>query len=358
MRLYRVDDDEKFVEYAPEVFAADHVEATLQSWLEENPDAIIEDGRLLLIGREVTTNLGKSIDLLALDRDGDVVVIELKRDETPRTTLAQALEYAAFASALDHDALREIYRSYLRSSERHLSEDHRAYFELADDEAVSFNKEQRIVIVGRAISPQVRETASYLRRKGLLVTCVEFSYFKTAGGEQLLSTDIVVGLEPVTTEVTSSAAANWMTEERFLATADYSRPVFEGLLAMAQEQSFPVRWGTKGFSLNTTVGGRRVVLYFGYPPGTGNANAYTLYTDFAGLAWKVEGGPELIEQTKVALSASGLWRRAGKELKIILDRPLKDEELTELTSQALRLSDEIRRRGLAPTDSEDDNVVA
>ena len=122
MRLYRVESDTKFVEYAPEKFETGHKEKLLQTWLENNADAIVEDGRLMLIGREVTTNLGKSIDLLALDREGDAVIIELKRGETPRTTLAQALEYTAFAEELDHEALSAVYRAYLCDSERSLSE--------------------------------------------------------------------------------------------------------------------------------------------------------------------------------------------------------------------------------------------
>ena len=46
----------------------------------------------------VPTDLGKSIDLLGVDREGNVVVVELKRDRTPRDVVAQALEYAAFAA--------------------------------------------------------------------------------------------------------------------------------------------------------------------------------------------------------------------------------------------------------------------
>ena len=73
--------------------------------LETNPDGILEDGRVLIIGRQVRTDLGGVIDLLGVDRQGNVVVVELKRDRTPRDVVAQALEYAAFAARLDVDAL-------------------------------------------------------------------------------------------------------------------------------------------------------------------------------------------------------------------------------------------------------------
>jgi RecB family endonuclease NucS len=87
MRVFGIEPDGKFKEYVQTPFQVQHEEAILES----NPDGIVEDGKLLIIGRQVITNLGSIIDLLALDRRGDVVVIELKRDRTPRDTLAQAL---------------------------------------------------------------------------------------------------------------------------------------------------------------------------------------------------------------------------------------------------------------------------
>ena len=53
-----------------------------------NPD-------LLVIGRQVVTSYGKYIDLLAIDTNGHLVVIELKRDKTPREIVAQLLDYGS-----------------------------------------------------------------------------------------------------------------------------------------------------------------------------------------------------------------------------------------------------------------------
>ena len=100
MKLYGITPESKFREYVELDFQTEHREAILEDWLENNPDDIIENGKLLIIGRQVTTNLGSFIDLLAIDRQGDVVVIELKRNRTPRETVAQALEYASFVEKL------------------------------------------------------------------------------------------------------------------------------------------------------------------------------------------------------------------------------------------------------------------
>lgn len=50
----------------------------------------------MLIGRQEDTGLGGRIDLLAIAPDGSLVLIELKRDRTPREVVAQALDYAGW----------------------------------------------------------------------------------------------------------------------------------------------------------------------------------------------------------------------------------------------------------------------
>ena len=125
MRVFSVGPDGGFTEYEQLPFENDHAEADLEQWLESNPGGILEDGPLLIIGRQVPTDLGKSIDLLGVDRGGNVVVVELKRDRTPRDVVAQALEYAAFAAGLDAAALESILGEYRPDEPLSLAEHHR-----------------------------------------------------------------------------------------------------------------------------------------------------------------------------------------------------------------------------------------
>jgi hypothetical protein len=211
---------------------------------------------------------------------------------------------------------------------------------------VSFNKEQRIVIVGHSVSPQIRETSAYLRRKGLRVTCVEFNYFTTSMGEELLSTEIVVGHEPVATQVSSSASINSMTEEKFLSLAGGCSPLFQALFKMAREHGFSIHWGTKGFSMGIVVDGNRVVFLYGYPPDSMVKDYCSIYTEFRMLNEKVQGAAELAAETRAALTATGLWQRGGNELKVVMSKPLTDTQIAEVETLMLRLAGEIQRRGL------------
>jgi hypothetical protein len=54
----------------------------------------------MLIGRQEDTGFGGRIDLLAIAPAGSRVLIELKRDSTPREVVAQALDYASWMERL------------------------------------------------------------------------------------------------------------------------------------------------------------------------------------------------------------------------------------------------------------------
>jgi hypothetical protein len=86
--------------------ATPQLEAHLETWIDRVPDALDDD--FLPIGRQVQTRWGTYIDLLGIDSKGDLVVCELKRGRTPRETVAQAIEYAAWSSTLSYDAVTEL----------------------------------------------------------------------------------------------------------------------------------------------------------------------------------------------------------------------------------------------------------
>jgi len=347
MRLFGIGPDDTFKEFVKTPFQSNHEESVLERWLESNPDGIVEDGKLLMIGRQVTTNLGSIIDLLAIDRQGDVVVLELKRDRTPRETLTQALEYASFVEGLDWEQIEDILRSYL-GEVVNLAEYHRQYFELGADEAVSFNKDQRIVIVGQTITDEIRQTSTFLRKKGLRVSCVEFSLFEAGGGARLLSHDIVVGKEAPRASRISSGSLPIVSKEEFLESLDeYGRPVFERVLDFAEAQSYPIHWGTKGFSLNVDMDGAHVVVCFGYPPSSVyKQSVYTALVGRGGLLSKVDASEQVASSMFSAAQATGLFQPAGRELKCVINREFSEDEITSLLRWIEEVAHAIKKCGL------------
>ncbi len=337
-----------FTEYQRLPFEADHDESVLEKWLESNPDAILEDGGILIIGRQVRTDLGGFIDLLGVDRRGRAVVVELKRDRTPRDVVAQALEYAAFAERLDADALEGVFRWYEHDETLSLVDRHREHFELDEGEAIAFNKDQRIVIIGQRISPEIRQTASFLGSKGIGVICIEFTFFQAQDGGRVLSQDVVVGTEQARVDRLESGSLPVISETEFLDSCDeHGKAVFSRLLDWARRKSLSIHWGSRGFSLPEDIDGSRVVVGYAYPPGS--VFKQTFYTNLlgrGGIHKKTAVPAEEIESLQKEAEATGLFSPAGRDLKCRVDRPLAVDEMEALVAWCESVAQAIHKHGL------------
>jgi hypothetical protein len=96
----------------------------LQEWIIEEPKILGKD--LLIVTSEYSgfRDTQDRLDLLAIDRSGELVVIELKRDEADRTTDLQAIKYASYCSTLTAKDLQQEYREFHAGrSEQKLSTD-------------------------------------------------------------------------------------------------------------------------------------------------------------------------------------------------------------------------------------------
>ena len=351
MRVFSVGSDGDFTEYEQLPFEVDHEESVLEEWLESNPDKILENGRILIIGRQVRTDLGGFIDLLGVDREGNVVVVELKRDRTPRDVVAQALEYAAFAARLDVDALEGILRVHEHDESLSLADCHRECFSVGQSEAVAFNKDQHIVVVGQQVTPAIRQTAAFLGSKGIHVTCVEFTFFEAAGGGRLLSQEIVVGREHVKPRRVTSEPLPVVSEDDFLKRCDeHGKDVFSRILELARSRSMSINWGTKGFSMGVDVEGARVVICYAYPPAAVfKQTLYTALRDRAGIERKTSAPAEAIDRLRNAAAATRLFAPAGRELKCLINRAFTDDEVDALVAWCDSAAQAIVEHGLKAT---------
>lgn len=75
------------------------LERQLEDWIVADIGIVADD--VLVIGRQIITPSGTRLDLLGIDAAGNLVIVELKRDQTLRETVAQSIEYAAWADKLD-----------------------------------------------------------------------------------------------------------------------------------------------------------------------------------------------------------------------------------------------------------------
>lgn len=154
----------------------------------------------MLIGRQEETGFGGRIDLLALAPDGSLILIELKRDRTPRQVVAQALDYASWAEDLE---ARDIARIFARfSGGGALDKAFLAFFGQSLDED-SLNQSHQIVIVAATLDPASERIVGYLNRRDIPINVLCFQVFEHAGS-QLLSRAWL--LDPVETQVAAASS--------------------------------------------------------------------------------------------------------------------------------------------------------
>ena len=99
-------------------------EQLLEDWIASEPSTLGID--LLLIGRQVSTVNRGRIDLLAIDQQGDLVIIELKKGQTAREIVAQLLDYASWVKSLEYQKINNIAEEYIGSKLHTAFQDHYA----------------------------------------------------------------------------------------------------------------------------------------------------------------------------------------------------------------------------------------
>ncbi len=148
----------------------------LQEWLVHTPEALDED--LLIIQKEFDgfEDTRERLDLLALDKEGRVVVIENKLDDSGRDVVWQALKYVAYCSSLKKAEIVEIYQKYLNlwfngeSAVPNLCEF--LGVEDLDDTVLNAGNEQRLILVASNFRKEVTATVLWLTGHGIQAQCL------------------------------------------------------------------------------------------------------------------------------------------------------------------------------------------
>jgi hypothetical protein len=139
----------------PESVAA--LEQRLEDWIDADIEIVTDD--VLLIGRQVLTSYGTKIDLLGIDAYGNLVIIELKRNQTLRETVAQGIEYAAWASKCLYDEILEIAANRFGSKDKFEREFLNRFGHPLPD---ALNDSQRVLLVAPEITDSTAAVIEYL----------------------------------------------------------------------------------------------------------------------------------------------------------------------------------------------------
>ncbi len=159
----------------------------LQEWLANMPTALGEE--LLIIQKEFDgfTDTRERLDLLALDKDGRLVVIENKLDDSGRDVTWQALKYSAYCSSLTKAQIIDIFQQYLDrycgggNATAQICE----FLEVEELDEVVLNpgNDQRLMFIAAKFRKEVTATVLWLLGHGISAQC--FKVVPYTFGEEL-----------------------------------------------------------------------------------------------------------------------------------------------------------------------------
>ena len=161
--------------------------ADLQEWVRENPEILGDGVRVVTFefdawwstrGREADR-----LDLLGLDKDGYLLLAELKRGRAPDTVEMQAIKYAAFASRFTVETLAQRHAQYLTRVEGEPVSDEEAREQLEEHSGGELDpallRRPRIALVAESFPPQVTASTVWLTEMGIDISLVEFKAYRT-----------------------------------------------------------------------------------------------------------------------------------------------------------------------------------
>lgn len=181
--VWRIDNGLKPIEFGPL-----DMESRLEDILDENVG--IASPNWLVIGRQVRTDHGLFIDLIAIDRDANLVVLELKKGETYRDIVAQVLDYGSWVRELKDDRIAQIFDEYQKRwhKDRALVSIDEAFnkkFGIAMPDEM--NSTHELMVVAASLDPRTERVVRYLADEyGVRINAVFFRVFRDGDREYLI----------------------------------------------------------------------------------------------------------------------------------------------------------------------------
>lgn len=151
----------------------------LQEWVAKNPSALGEE--LLIIQKEFSgfAETNERLDLLALDKNRQFVIIENKLDDSGRDVTWQALKYAAYCSSLKKSDIVQIFQDHIEKHQDQEDDPMDAstqicnFLDLDELEGVTLNEsyDQRIILIAAKFRTEVTAAVLWLREHNINAEC-------------------------------------------------------------------------------------------------------------------------------------------------------------------------------------------
>ena len=190
--MYRVDiENKKLIEIPATTYSDLNLKERfdIQEWIAATPKILGET--LTMISKELILPSGRRLDLLAVDKEGALVVIELKRDNSGSDVEWQAIKYASYCSNFSPAEIYKHFAEYLGTD----GDDAQIKIEgFINCEPEDLNQKQRIILVAKEFHSEVISAVLWLRESEIDIECIRLTpYFDQKGG-LFINSEIIIPL--------------------------------------------------------------------------------------------------------------------------------------------------------------------
>ena len=154
-----------------------------------------EEESMLIVGRQVRNEKNGRSDLTAVDNNGNIVLIEIKRDRKDiehrkEAFEFQAIRYAASYATIDKidDLVKKVYAPYIETYRSEFEPGELTSFELGirklseflqvNDAQKNFNEKQRIILVASDFDEQTLSAVAWLNSNNVDMSCYRLTPYK------------------------------------------------------------------------------------------------------------------------------------------------------------------------------------
>ncbi len=157
------------------------IEKDLENILSINMfETLFEGNPLLVIFQE--RSLQAEPDIVALDRNGNTIVFELKRLIATGDTLGQLFRYVQKVQKWNYEILQYKFREYSKDKNLNLKAFHKESFGLLNElSEEQFNKHQKMIVIGHSADDDLIEGINYWKEKGVDIDFIPYRIYEIQG---------------------------------------------------------------------------------------------------------------------------------------------------------------------------------
>jgi hypothetical protein len=179
----------------------------------------------------------RRIDLLCLDRDANLVVVELKRTEDGGHMELQALRYAAMVSAMTFEQLVDSHARFRGGSVEDAKTAILSFLGWDDVTEDQFGLDTRIILAAADFSKELTTAVMWLIERGIDVRCVRLKPYRMETGTVLLDVQQLIPLPEASAFQTQIGVKKQAERQDRSERHEQRYRFWEGLLALAKTKS-------------------------------------------------------------------------------------------------------------------------